>query len=108
MKKPLIAAGTLYGLLLTGGLAGMASAQSAAEATGLTEEQIIAIALDEVPGELTEIERERHGKRAYYEVEIVDAEGADVEIKIAADTGQILEIQVEDDDCADDDDTDDL
>ena len=52
MNTKLIAGGALSGLVLAGGLAGMASGQSVADATGLTDEQVIEIALMEVPGEV--------------------------------------------------------
>ena len=55
MDKKIIAGSTLTGLVLAGGLAGMVSAQTVADATGLTEDQVIEIALMEVPGEVLSI-----------------------------------------------------
>ena len=109
MNTKLIAAGALSGLVFAGGIAGMVSAQSAAEATGLTEEQIIEIALEEIPGEVLEVELETEDGMQVYEVELLDEDGTEFELILAADTGDILEIEEEDDhgrrgkDCDDDD-----
>lgn len=96
MKTNLIAGGTLTALLLAGGVTGMVSAQSVAEATGLTADQAIAIALTEVPGELTEVEREYENGRQVFEIEIIDADGAEIEVEIDAETGDILTVEVDD------------
>jgi len=106
MNTKMIAGGELTGLVLAGGIAGMVSAQSVADATGLTEAQVIEIALMEVPGEVTEVEQERHRGSQIFEVEIVGADGVEMEVKIAADTGEILKVEAEGDDCDDDDDDD--
>lgn len=104
MNTKLIASGAVAGLIMAGGVGGMLSAQSAAGATGLTEEQVIAIALAEVPGEVQEIELEREDGMQVYEIEILTAEGVEMEVEIAAATGDVLEIEAEDDDDDDDDD----
>lgn len=77
----------------------MVSAQSVADATGLTEEQVIEIALMEVPGEVVEVELERHRGRQIYEVEILSQDGAEMEVEINAETGSILKVSAEDQDC---------
>lgn len=99
MNTKLILGSTLTGLVLAGGLAGMVSAQSASDATGLTEEQVIAIALEEVPGEVTEVEKERHRGEQVYEVEILAADGTEKEVKISAETGKLLKVKADGDDC---------
>lgn len=99
MNKNFIASGALAGLILTGGLTGMVSAQSAATATGLTEAQVIEIALMEVPGEVTEVEQESHRGKGIFEVEILAADGTEMEVEIAADTGEVLKVKAEGDDC---------
>ena len=104
MDKKLIAGGALAGLVMTGALAGTVSAKSAAEATGLSEEQAIEIALLEVPGEVEEIELEREDGMWVYEVEIMSADGQEYEVEIAADTGDVIEVEAEDEDDDDDDD----
>lgn len=106
MNTKNIAGGALTGLILAGGIVGMVSAQSVADATGLTEEQVIEIALTEVPGEVTEVELERHRGQQVYEVEILSEDGTETEIKIAAETGDILKVEAEDKDCDKDDDDD--
>ncbi|SHL63547.1 Peptidase propeptide and YPEB domain-containing protein [Roseovarius litoreus] len=98
MNTKLIAGGALTGLVLAGGFAGMLSAQSAADATGLTKEQIIEIALAEVPGEVTEVELERYLGQQIYEIEILGEDGVEMEIEIAAETGEVLKVEAEDDD----------
>lgn len=104
MNTRLIAGGALTGLVLAGGIAGMVSAQSAANATGLTEEQVIEIALMEVPGEVIEVELESHRGQQVYEVEILRQDGTETEVEISAETGDILKVNDEDEGCDDDDD----
>ena len=103
MNTKLMAGGALAGLVLTTGIAGMVSAQSAAATTGLTAEQVIEIALMEVPGEVQEVERDTEDGIQIFEVEILGADGVETEIEIAAETGEVLSVEVEEDkDCDDD------
>jgi uncharacterized membrane protein YkoI len=95
MKTKLIAGSALTGLVVAGGIAGMVSAQSVSGATGLTEEQIIEIALMEVPGEVIEIESELENGVQVFEVEILGIDGIETEIEIAAETGEILQVEAE-------------
>lgn len=106
MNKQLIAGGALTGLVLAGGLAGMVSAQSVADATSLSEEQVIEIALMEVPGEVQDIELERHRGAQVYEIEILDANGEEIEVEIAAETGDVLKVRAEGKGCDKDDEDD--
>ncbi len=89
----------LAGLVLAGGIAGMVSAQTAADATGLTEEQIIEIALTEVPGEVTDVEQKRHRGLPIFAVDILGADGAEMEVEIGAETGEIVKVRAEGADC---------
>ena len=98
MNKKFAAGGALAGLALTGALVGSVSAQTAADATGLSEEQAIEIALLEVPGEVQEIELEKEDGEMVYEIEILGADGQEFEIEIAAADGTIIEVEMEDDD----------
>lgn len=98
MDRKLIAGGALTGLVMTGALVGTVSAQSAADATGLSEEQAVQIALLEIDGDVQEVELEREDGKMVYEIEILNAEGQEFEVEIAADTGAVLEIEAEDDD----------
>ncbi|WP_368185383.1 PepSY domain-containing protein [Aestuariibius sp. HNIBRBA575] len=107
MNKHMIIGGALSGLVFAGGVAGMVSAQSAAIATGLTEEQVIAIALQEIPGEVQEVELETHRGTQVYEIEILTADGAEMEVEIAAETGDVLKVALEGEGCDDGDSHDD-
>ena len=98
MEKKFVAGGALAGLIMTGALVGAVSAQSAAEATGLSEEQAIEIALLEIPGDVQEIELEKEDGALVYEIEILGDSGQEFEIEISADTGTVIEIEAEDDD----------
>ena len=106
MTQKLITSGAIAGLVLTGALVGTVSAQTAATAPGLTEEQAIEIALLEVPGQVQEIELETEDGSTVYEIEIIGAGGQEFEVEIAADTGTVIEVEAEDDDEDDDGDDD--
>lgn len=97
MNKKWITGGVLAGLLATAGTAGVVVAQSATEAPGLSEAQAIEIALAEVPGEVQEAELDREDGVQIYEIEILTADGVEMEVEIDAETGAILEIEAEDD-----------
>ncbi|SLN38465.1 PepSY domain-containing protein [Pseudooctadecabacter jejudonensis] len=99
--------GALSGLIAVGGIATMVSAQTTAEQTNLTVEQVIEIALIEVPGEITEVELEERRGSTFYEVEITAEDGSEMELKIAADDGEILRVKEDDRGCDDDHDDDD-
>ena len=105
MDKKLITGGVLAGLIAASALTGTVSAQAVADATGLTEEQAIEIALIEVPGELLDVELERDDGTTVFEVEILTEEDEEFYVAIDAETGEVLEIEAEDDDpdCDDDD-----
>lgn len=107
MNTKLIAGSALASLVVAGGIAGMVSAQAAADATGLTEAQVIEIALTEIPGEVTEVELERHRGQQVYEVEVFAADGTEMEVEIAADTGEVLKIEADGEDCREGHDEDD-
>jgi len=107
MNTKFIAGGALTGLVLAGGVAGLVSAQTVADETGLSEEQIIEIALLEVPGEVSEVELERRRGQSVYEVEILNADGVEVEMILVAETGEILKVNADGEDCDKDDDDED-
>lgn len=98
MDRKIIASGALAGLVLTSALTGTVSAQSAAEAIGISEEQAVEIALTEVAGEIQEVELEKEDGKMIYEIEILNADGQEFEIEIAADTGEVLEVEADEDD----------
>ena len=62
------------------------------------KEQAIEIALLEVAGEVQDVELEKEDGMMVYEIEILDANGQEVEVEIAADTGAVIEVETEDDD----------
>lgn len=103
MNKKLMTSGIFASVLAAAGIAGVASAQTNAPTAAFTAEQARQIALAEVPGEVQETELEREDGMLVYEVEILTADGVEMEVEINADTGKILEVEAED---ANDDDSD--
>lgn len=103
MDTKLIAGGALSGLLVAGGLVGAVSAQTVAAQTGLTQEQAVEIALMEVPGQVQDVELDDEDGAQVYEIEILTADGNEMEVEIAADSGNVLEIEAEHDDDDEDD-----
>ena len=97
MTKKLITGGILASLLAAAGTAGFVATQANAGAPGLTEAQAVEIALAEVPGEVQETELEREDGMKVYEIEILTADGVEMEVEINADTGEILEIEADED-----------
>jgi Peptidase propeptide and YPEB domain len=61
------------------------------------------IALERVPGKITDQELEKEHGRLQYAFEIVTAEGKEFDVEIDAITGEILNVEDEDDDGDDDD-----
>jgi hypothetical protein len=61
------------------------------------------IALQRVPGKITDQELEKEDGRLQYEFEIVTADGKSFDVEIDAITGEILKVEDEDDDGDDDD-----
>lgn len=102
MKKKLTAGATLAGLIITCGFAGLVQAQTSTTlnpADGLTEQQAIEIALKEVPGTVNEVERERHRGLSIYEVEVQAADGTEMKVKIAAESGDVLKVKADGEGC---------
>jgi uncharacterized membrane protein YkoI len=104
MTKKLITSGIFASVLAAAGVASVASAQTNVPEPAFTVEQAMEIALAEVPGEVQETELEREDDMLVYEVEILTADGEEMEVEISADTGEILEIEAEDDSDDDEDD----
>lgn len=100
--KETLTGGVLAGLLAATSVTATASAESVAQATSLTAEQAIQIALAEVPGEIRELELEDEAGKRVFEIEIMAAQASETTVKIDAMTGDILKIEVEDDDDYDD------
>ena len=101
MNKKLITGGVLAAMIMAGSAVGLAKAQSAMEPVAVSEAQAIEIALAEVPGAVQETELEREDGNQVYEIEIVNADGAEIEVAVDAQSGKVLDIEAEDgdDDC---------
>lgn len=97
MNKKLITGGIVAGVLAAAGAAGFVTTQANAQPPALNEAQALEIALAEVPGEVQEAELDREDGMQVYEIEILTADGVEMEVEINADTGEILDIDVEDD-----------
>lgn len=101
MNKKLITGSVLAAILMTGSAVGFASAQTATTPVAVSATQAIEIALAEVPGEVQEVDLDRDDGQQVYEVEIVNADGVEMEVEVDAETGEVLEVEADDDDCRD-------
>ena len=95
MKQKLYGGGAVAGMVFAGVVGGTVSAETAAAVAGLTEEQVIELALMEVPGTVEEVELDDDDGMLVYEIEILGTSGREYEVEIAADTGILLDIQTE-------------
>lgn len=96
MMKKIIAGNVIAGLIFATGIVGVASAQSAkqeVQAPTLDITQAIEIAKAEMPGLVIEAELDDDDGVQIYEVEIVNADGIEMEVEINADTGEVLKIE---------------
>lgn len=97
MNKKLITGGIVASLLAAAGAAGMLTTQANAETPAVSEAQAIEIALAEVQGEVQETELDREDGMQVYEIEILTADGVEMEVEINAATGEVLVVEAEDD-----------
>ena len=86
-------------------------AEEAGQLEGLatiTAEEATAAAAKSVPGDVAEVELDNENGSVVYSVEITDADGRDIDVKVDAGNGNILDQQADDDgdetDALDDDD----
>ncbi len=98
MIKKLIIGNVAAGLILTGGIVGVAVAdtqgkQAITQAPTLSMIQAIEIANTQVPGIVLEAELENEDGTQIYEIEIVNADGTEMEIEINADSGEVLLVE---------------
>lgn len=96
MMNKIIAGNVIAGLIFATGIVGVASAQSAkqdVQTPTLDIVKAIEIAKAEVPGLVIEAELDDDDGVQIYEVEIVNANGIEMEVKINAETGEILEVE---------------
>ncbi|MEP2979104.1 MAG: PepSY domain-containing protein [Lentilitoribacter sp.] len=101
MIKKLIIGNVAAGLILTGGLVGVAVAdtkdkQAITEAPTVSMIQAIEIANTQVPGIVLEAELENEDGTTIYEIEIVKADGIEMEIEINAESGEVLTVEEND------------
>lgn len=101
MIKKLIIGNVAAGLILTGGLVGVAvadtkSKQEITEAPPVSMIKAIEIANTEVPGIVLEAELENEDGTQIYEIEIVNADGTEMEIEINAESGEVLLVEEDD------------
>lgn len=82
-------------------LAPVAMAQTASETPAVTVDEAIAIALEAQEGTIGEAELDQFEGRPAYDIEVVNAAGDEIEFKVDAETGEILN-QWTDDDPTDD------
>ena len=99
MDKKTLMGSALIGLVAAGGIAFAVTAQTPTTQPDITEEDAVAIALLEVPGEVQEVELDREDGIQVYEIEIRTADGVEMEVEIAASTGEVLGLESEDDAC---------
>ncbi|WP_434054923.1 MAG: PepSY domain-containing protein [Roseibium sp.] len=104
MDKKLILGTVAAGVLLVTGAIGAVSAQTTPAAATLDEAKAVEIALAEVPGTVQEAELDKEDGKQVYEIEILTADGQEMEVEIDAETGAVLEIEADGDDHDDDDD----
>ncbi|MEM6384171.1 MAG: PepSY domain-containing protein [Pseudomonadota bacterium] len=79
----------------------LALAQTSPQAPTISVEEAIAIALEAQTGTIGEAELDQFEGRAAYDIEVVNAAGEEIEFKVDAETGEILN-QWTDDDPSDD------
>lgn len=92
LRTPPVAIFVALGLMVA-----PAAAQTAPEATTVTVEQAIAIALEAQPGTIGEAELDRFEGVPAFDIEVVDPSGNEIEFKIDAETGEILNVWTDDD-----------
>ncbi|MET1411774.1 PepSY domain-containing protein [Roseibium sp. HPY-6] len=102
MDNKLIFGSAVAGVLMVMGASGAIAAKATAEAPALDETRAIEIALAEVPGTVQETELEREDGKQVYEIEILTADGLEMEVEIDAETGAVLEVEADGDDDDDD------
>ena len=86
--------------------AGFIHAQTDA-GTALSKADAMSIALQEQQGTIAEAERDEHDGRVVYDIEVLTDSGEEIEFKIDAETGEILD-RWTDDDPSDDPESDEL
>ena len=63
----------------------------------ITEDEAINTALEKVPGTVNEIELEVENGTVVYEIEVLSTDGTEQEVKVDAQTGEVLKVEADDD-----------
>ena len=63
----------------------------------ITEDEAINMALEKVPGTVNEIELEVENGTVVYEIEVLSTDGTEQEVKVDAQTGEVLKVEADDD-----------
>ena len=84
--------------LLLGGAAAGVAAIASAQSSGISDERARAIALEHVPGEVLELEREDENGQPQIEIEVRGQDGRVHEIVLDAQSGEVVTIEEEEDD----------
>jgi uncharacterized membrane protein YkoI len=102
-SKKVITSG-LLGLLIAGTSAFAIASQNNDEQSAkliseavMTVDQAMSIALTEVPGKVTETEIEKEDGKLIWEVSVLDAQNRTFELEIDANSGEVLDIELDDD-----------
>ena len=98
MKKVLIP--VLAVAVLAGGGFTIANAQgqaALAKQAKITQDEAINAALEKVPGTVEEVELEDEKGTIVYEIELVSTDGTEHEVKVDAQTGEVLKVEADDD-----------
>ena len=63
----------------------------------ITEDEAINMALEKVPGTVNEIELEVENGTVVYEIKVLSTDGTEQEVKVDAQTGEVLKVEADDD-----------
>ncbi|MEM9063553.1 MAG: PepSY domain-containing protein [Pseudomonadota bacterium] len=97
MKYLTLSIACAAGLLAVWSSATLAQTTDTASTAVLTAEEAIAIALKAQPGTIGEAELDAFDGRPAYDIEVIDEAGQEIEFKIDATSGEILNTWTDDD-----------
>ncbi|MFC7322009.1 PepSY domain-containing protein [Halobacillus campisalis] len=108
MKKKLVTGG-IVGMVLLGGAMSAGALTNNTETPEVTTNSTASneqksskeaeeAAKEEISGEVTKIEKDEDDGRVYYEVDILDEDGKNIEVEVDANTAEILKVDRDDDD----------
>ncbi|UOQ94295.1 PepSY domain-containing protein [Halobacillus shinanisalinarum] len=102
MKRKLLIGG-IVGVVVLGGAIGAAAAtgpntnDSSNQTASLTEDKVTKIVTDKVDGTVEKIEKETDDGRLIFEVDVKDKNGVKTDVGVDAKTGEVLEVDQNDD-----------